>query len=178
MLNSFGPSSSRIFGPSLTASLQLKPQLAVQVGTTVTWRNYSSSYSAIDKQLRRTVYTYKFLSNLITIPALLRYTLTPVAKRLQLYALVELSLLVNTGRNTNITTYPDQTQYENSNRYSDLHGSLVGSLVVGPALRYSLTPCVALTAEFPINLIVGDSYGSFSDRLFYNLQVGVRYNFG
>jgi hypothetical protein len=141
MLNSFGPGSSRIFGPSLTASLQLKPQLAVQVGTTVTWRNYSSSYSAIDKQLRRTVYTYKSHSNFITIPALLRYTLTPVAKRLQLYALVELSLLVNTGRNTNITTYPDQTQHENSNRYSDLHGSLV----VGPALRYSLTPSLGGT---------------------------------
>jgi hypothetical protein len=174
LLNSFGRGSSRILGPSLTAGLQVNPKLAVQVGTTVTWRNYSSGYSYTDYQLQETVYTNESHSTFITIPALLRYTLTPAAKRLQVDALVGLSLLINSGRSTSTTTFPDQTHYESSGRYSALRGSLV----LGPALRYSITPRVALTAEVPVNLGVGSSYGSFSNRLFYNLQVGARYNFG
>ncbi|TVT38586.1 porin family protein [Hymenobacter setariae] len=175
MLNSFGSGSSRIFGPSLTAGLQLKPRLAVQVGTTVTWRNYSSSFITTDAQQRQTVYTNTSHSNFITVPALLRYTLTPAAaaKRLQVDALVGISLLINTSRSTSRTLYPDQTQYESSNRYSNLRSSLV----LGPALRYSLTPQVALTAEVPINLEVSSAYG-LRNSLFYNLQVGARYNFG
>jgi hypothetical protein len=90
LLNSFGRGSSRILGPSLTAGLQVNPKLAVQVGTTVTWRNYSSGYSYTDYQLQQTVYTSKSHSTFITIPALLRYTLTPAAKRLQVDALVGL----------------------------------------------------------------------------------------
>ena len=174
VLNSFGSGSSRILGPSLTAGLQLSPQLAVQIGATVTWRNYSTGYSYTDYQLQQTVYTNESRSKFITVPALLRYTLSPVAKRLQFDALVGLSFLVNTSRSTSTTLFPDQTQYESSTRYSNLHGSLV----LGPALRYSLTPRVALTAEVPVNLVIGNSYGSFSNRFFYNLQVGARYNFG
>lgn len=174
VLNSFGSGSSRILGPSLTAGLQLSPQLAVQIGATVTWRNYSTGYSYTDYQLQQTVYTNESRSKFITVPALLRYTLSPVAKRLQFDALVGLSFLVNTSRSTSTTLFPDQTQYESSTRYSNLRGSLV----LGPALRYSLTPKVALTAEVPVNLVIGNSYGSFSNRFFYNLQVGARYNFG
>lgn len=174
VLNSFGSGSSRILGPSLTAGLQLSPQLAVQIGATVTWRNYSTGYSYTDYQLQQTVYTNESRSKFITVPALLRYTLSPVAKRLQFDALVGLSFLVNTSRSTSTTLFPDQTQYESSTRYSNLRGSLV----LGPALRYSLTPRVALTAEVPVNLVIGNSYGSFSNRFFYNLQVGARYNFG
>jgi hypothetical protein len=51
-------------------------------------------------------------------------------------------------------------------------------LVLGPALRYSFTPRVALTAEVPVNLVLGNSSNSLRNRLFYNLQVGARYNFG
>ena len=174
VLNSFGSGSSRILGPSLTAGLQLSPQLAVQIGATVTWRNYSTGYSYTDYQLQQTVYTNESRSKFITVPALLRYTLSPVAKRLQFDALVGLSFLVNTSRSTSTTLFPDQTQYESSTRHSNLRGSLV----LGPALRYSLTPKVALTAEVPVNLVIGNSYGSFSNRFFYNLQVGARYNFG
>jgi hypothetical protein len=174
VLNSFGSGSSRILGPSLTAGLQLSPQLAVQIGATVTWRNYSTGYSYTDYQLQQTVYTNESRSKFITVPALLRYTLSPVTKRLQFDALVGLSFLVNTSRSTSTTLFPDQTQYESSTRYSNLRGSLV----LGPALRYSLTPKVALTAEVPVNLVIGNSYGSFSNRFFYNLQVGARYNFG
>ena len=174
VLNSFGSGSSRILGPSLTAGLQLSPQLAVQIGATVTWRNYSTGYSYTDYQLQQTVYTNESRSKFITVPVLLRYTLSPVAKRLQFDALVGLSFLVNTSRSTSTTLFPDQTQYESSTRYSNLRGSLV----LGPALRYSLTPKVALTAEVPVNLVIGNSYGSFSNRFFYNLQVGARYNFG
>jgi hypothetical protein len=174
VLNSFGSGSSRILGPSLTAGLQLSPQLAVQIGATVTWRNYSTGYSYTDYQLQQTVYTNESRSKFITVPALLRYTLSPVAKRLQFDALVGLSFLVNTSRSTSTTLFPDQTQYESSTRHSNLRGSLV----LGPALRYSLTPRVALTAEVPVNLVIGNSYGSFSNRFFYNLQVGARYNFG
>lgn len=174
MLNSFGANNSRIFGPSLTAGLQLKPQLAVQIGTTVTWSNYSTSFSATDNQQQLTVYNNKSHSSFTTVPVLLRYTLTPATKRLQFDALMGLSLLIFASRNTSITTYPNQTQYESSNRYSDLRSSLV----IGPALRYSLTPRVALTAEVPINLAIGSSYYAFSERFFYNLQVGARYNFG
>jgi hypothetical protein len=174
VLNSFGSGSSRILGPSLTAGLQLSLQLAVQIGATVTWRNYSTGYSYTDYQLQQTVYTNESRSKFITVPALLRYTLSPVTKRLQFDALVGLSFLVNTSRSTSTTLFPDQTQYESSTRYSNLRGSLV----LGPALRYSLTPKVALTAEVPVNLVIGNSYGSFSNRFFYNLQVGARYNFG
>lgn len=174
VLNSFGSGSSRILGPSLTAGLQLSPQLAVQIGATVTWRNYSTGYSYTDYQLQQTVYTNESRSKFITVPVLLRYTLSPVAKRLQFDALVGLSFLVNTSRSTSTTLFPDQTQYESSTRYSNLRGSLV----LGPVLRYSLTPKVALTAEVPVNLVIGNSYGSFSNRFFYNLQVGARYNFG
>jgi hypothetical protein len=175
VLNGFSSGDSRILGPSLTAGLQLKPRLAVQIGTTVTWRNYSSSFVYIDAQQGQTVYTNTSHSNFITVPALLRYTLTPAtaAKRLQVDALVGLSLLINTSRGTSNTLYPDQTQYESSNHYSNLRGSLV----LGPALRYSLTPRVALTAEVPINLVIGFP-GSLRKSLFYNLQVGARYNFG
>jgi hypothetical protein len=174
LLNSFGRGSSRVLGPSLTAGLQLNPKLAVQIGTTVTWHNYSFGYSSIDNQLQQTVYTNKSHSTFITIPALLRYTLTPVAKRLQFDALVGFSLLINSERGTSTTTFPDQTQYESSSRYSALRGSLV----LGPALRYSLTPRVALTAEVPVNLVLGNSSNSLRNSLFYNLQVGARYNFG
>jgi hypothetical protein len=175
MLNSFASGSSRLFGPSLTVGRQFKPRVALQVGTTVGWRNYSSGYSYTNAgQTLPTVRTFATRSTFITIPILLRRTLTPAVNRFQIDALVGLSLLVSTGRNTITTTYGDQTLYSSSNRNS----SFRGSLVAGPAVRYGLTPRVALAAEIPVNFVVGNSNGRFSDHFFYNFQVGARYNFG
>ena len=175
MLNGFSAGTSRLFGPSLTAGLQLNPRLAVQVGATFTWRTSSSSYAYVDSgQLLPTVYTNESRTKFITVPVLLRYTFTPAAKRIQLDALVGLSLLLATSQYTSSTTYNNQTQYADPYHYA----SFRGSLVLGPALRYALSSRVALTAEAPINLVLGNSYGSISNLLFYNLQVGARYSFG
>ncbi len=175
MLNSFSSGSSRIFGPSLTAGLQFRPRVALQAGLTVGWRNSSSSYSyRVDGQSLPTVYTSDSHSTLITVPVLLRYTLTPAVKRLQVDALMGLSFLVSAGRGTSTITYSDQTQYD----YPYSGTSFRGSLVAGPALRYGLTPRVALTAEVPVNFMIGDFGGRFIDKFFYNFQVGARYNFG
>jgi hypothetical protein len=175
MLNSFASGSSRLFGPSLTAGRQFKPRVALQVGVTVGWRNYSFGYSYVESgQSLPTVHTSDSHSTFITVPVLLRYTLTPSVKRFQVDALMGLSLLASNGRGTSTTTYSDQTQYN----YSYNNSSFRGSLVAGPALRYGLTPRVALTAEVPVNFVIGNSGGRFSDQFFYNFQVGARYNFG
>ncbi|TVT40615.1 PorT family protein [Hymenobacter setariae] len=175
LLSDFRSGSSRFPALSLTAGRQLKPRVALQTGVTVGWRSYSYGYSYVNSgQTIPTFYESGTRTTFITVPVLLRYTLSQSVNRLQVDALVGLSLIASINRGTSTVTYNNQTQYSDSYRNSGFRGTLVA----GPALRYGLTPRVALMAEIPVNFVIGDFGGRLSDQFFYNLQVGGRYNFG
>jgi hypothetical protein len=164
---------SHLAGPSLTAGLQLTPHVALQAGVSYQWQKETYSeiayYSApgnVTTYMSEHRYKYFF------IPVLLRYTFTPSAARFHLDALGGVTLLVTTQRDsyeTSPATIPQPNVYKSS--------SFDASLTLGPAIRYSLSPQVELTASSAASMIL-QNYGRFSNRLFLNTAIGVNYAFG
>lgn len=164
----------RLYGPALTAGLQLSSHLALQTGVAYTWQNITRSQSYNDPNLIvPVVEQVDFHSKYFTIPVLLRYTFAPAAERLHVDALAGVTLAHRRYRNSASSTYsaaPYSYAY---------HGSLTrASVTLGPAVRYTLVPNVELTANALVSAIVGDTYYRFSDRLFLNVLVGAQYSFG
>jgi hypothetical protein len=163
----------RLVGPSLTAGLQLTPHVAVQAGVSYQWKKdaYSQTFY-YPAPGNVTTYTSEHHSKYFFIPVLLRYTFAPSAERFHVDALGGVTLLATTERSSYeslpaTTTQP--AEYKNSN--------FDASLTLGPAVRYTLSPQVELTASSVASVIL-QNYGRFSDRLFLNTAIGVNYIFG
>lgn len=165
-----------LLGPSLTAGVQLAPRLAVQVSGAYHWQQksymspsyyYGSGGSTIGGGTD--TYSYKYL----TVPLLLRYTLTEPAARLHIDGLAGLTVLYG---HFNYTSTDPVSSYYYPNDYSS--SSTKANATLGPAIRYTLSPSVELTANGLVSAVLGDTYYRFSDRLFLNALVGVQYTFG
>jgi hypothetical protein len=172
-----GGAAPRLYGPALTAGLQLTPHLALQTGVAYFWQNDNRSQGYFDPNLPSPVVDeIDYHAKYFTIPVLLRYTFTPSAERFHVDALAGLTLVHNSYRNRFTRTSPSP-----SDSYSQVYnGSATrASVTLGPAARYTLAPNVELTANALVSATLGDAYSyRFSDRLFLNVLVGVQYSFG
>ena len=162
----------RLVGPSLTAGVSLSPRVAVQASAAYHWQSHSngSSYNSggiIYYDDYSTSYKY------FTVPVLLRYTFTPNPERFRFDGLVGVTVLYSRYHYTSTSTYSG-TPYSSEST----SGSTRANITLGPAVRYAAGSNVELTANGLVSAIVGDSYRSFSDRLFLNVLVGAQYSFG
>jgi hypothetical protein len=163
-----------LVGPSLTAGMQLAPRLAVQVSAAYHWQHdtytypYYSSGTGTPINTVSTDYHYKY----ITVPVLLRYTFTEPAASFHFDGLAGITVLHGAFKYTSSGSYPG-TFPEN---YSS--SSTKANFTLGPAVRYTLSPQVELTANGLVSAVLGDTYYRFSDRLFLNVLVGAHYTFG
>ena len=165
-----------LLGPSLTAGMQLAPRLAVQVSAAYQWQHKSYTYpdymygSGTIATNVTADYRYKYF----TVPVLLRYTFTEPAARFHFDGLAGITLLHGTFNST-VTGSPSSYNYYPTDYSSS---STKANLTLGPAVRYSVTPNVELTANGLVSTVLGDTYYRFSDRLFLNILVGAHYTFG
>lgn len=169
-----GGIAPRLYGPALTAGLELTPHLALQAGVAYFWQNDNLSLIYNDpNQLTPVVEQIDYHTKYFTIPVLLRYTFAPAAERLHVDALAGVTLAHSSYRNSSSSTslsYPYSYEYTGSTTRANV--------TLGPAVRYTLVPNVELTANALVSATVGDTYYRFSDRLFLNVLVGVQYSFG
>jgi len=169
-----GGTAPKLYGPALTAGLQLTPHLALQAGVAYFWQNDSRSESYVDpNQSTPLVTQLDYHAKHFTIPVLLRYTFAPSAERFHVDALAGLTLVHNSYRNRAFSNSP-------SNSYDYKYDSSItrASVTLGPAVRYTLAPNVELTANALVSAALGDTYYRFNDRLFLNVLVGAQYSFG
>jgi hypothetical protein len=155
----------RLFGPSLTAGLALSPRLAVQLGASYHGKTEAiPSYSSGPRPIADT-YHYYYL----VMPALLRYTFTSPNSPWHFDGLGGVTIVHAASKYTR----------NDSLSYLNFKGSATRTnITVGPAMRYAFLPNVEFTANAMLSAIVGDSYRTFSDRLFLNVLVGAQYSFG
>jgi hypothetical protein len=163
----------RIYGPSLTAGVNLAPRLALQASVAYQWQNYSGG-SAYNSGAGISYESYSSRSKHFTIPVLLRYTLTPSPKPFQFDGLAGLTVLHSSYHYASTST--SSAGYINT--YENNGGVTKASVTLGPAVRYAVSPKVELTANGLVSAVIGDTYYRFSDRLFLNVLVGAQYSFG
>jgi hypothetical protein len=162
----------RLYGPSLTAGVNLAPRLALQASVAYQWQNLSggSSYNSgagisSESYLSRTKY--------FTIPVLLRYTLTPTPGSFQFDGLAGITVLHSSYHYEYTSTSTGYPYHDEANG-----GRTRASVTLGPAVRYVVSPKVELTANGLVSAVIGDTYYRFSDRLFLNVLLGAQYSFG
>jgi hypothetical protein len=155
----------RLFGPSLTAGLALNPRLAVQLGASYHGKTESISSYSSGPGPRADTFHYYYL----VMPVLLRYTFTSPNSPWHLDGLAGATIVHAASKYTR----------NDSLSYLDFKSSATrANLTLGPALRYAFLPNVEFTANALLSAVVGDSYRTFSDRLFLNVLVGAQYSFG
>jgi hypothetical protein len=158
-------SPERIVGPSLTAGLALNPRLAVQLGASYHGKTESvPSYSSGPGPKNDTSHYYY-----LVMPALLRYTFTSPDSPWHLDGL---------GGVTIVHAASKYTRNDSLNYIAFRSSATRANLTLGPALRYAFLPNVEFTANALLSAVVGNSYRTFSDRLFLNVLVGAQYSFG
>gem|GEM_PF-1523441 len=168
----FRPSSysplPALVGPSLTFGRQFSPRLGAQIGASYAWRTTGIPFEGVYSY-------YKVRNRVLSIPLLLRYSFLPATDRFHVDALGGVTLQrakssYDFSFSTTGTPYPYGISGESvSTKYY---------LTLGPAVRYSLTPQLELSATPLVNMFLGDNYGTFRRRLLWNGLVGVNYTFG
>jgi hypothetical protein len=165
--------SENDLGPALTVGYQLSPRWAIQSGVSWAWHNSSffSDYRNSNSPYERV--TYDLHTDKFVIPLLARYTFTDPASPLHVDALLGASWLYTTGRTA--ITYSQATS-----SYTDTFkgNSTSFSASIGPSVRYTLGAHVDLVATSIMQVALTNRYGSFTDRLSLNTQVGVQYSLG
>jgi hypothetical protein len=166
----------KLLGPSLTAGLQLAPRLAVQVSAAYHWDSQSttsSSYYYGSGGGTVGGYTSYAYYKYLTVPVLLRYTLTEPVGRFHVDGLAGVTVLRSYFNF--ISNDPLSSYYYYPNNYSSSRTKANATL--GPALRYTLSPNLDVTANGLVSAVLGGTYTHFSDRLFLNVLVGAHYIF-
>ncbi len=143
----------------------MSPRLAVQLGASYHGRTEAiASYSSGPGPSIDSYHYYH-----LVMPALLRYTFTSPTSPWHLDGLAGVTIVHAASKYTR----------NDSINYVAFKGSDTRTnLTVGPALRYAFLPNVEFTANALLSAIVGNSYRTFSDRLFLNVLVGAQYSFG
>ena len=168
----FHTGGSSLTGPGLTAGMQLAPRLALQVSPAVAWKRYRNTF---DLGSSTEYFSYDDKVTLYSVPVLLRYTFTPGAGPLHFDVLggatVQFSHLRGSFTRTQNSQIVDYKSYRNTRTNVNL--------TLGPAVRYSLSPALELTATPLVNFVLNPGYHlDFGDRLTSNFLLGVNYKFG
>jgi hypothetical protein len=154
----------RVFGPSVTAGLELNPRLAVQLGAS--YHRKTESIFSYSSSTGQGIDTYRYYY--LVMPVLLRYTFTSPSSPWHFDGLAGATLVHVASKYTS-TINGGRVEYNGSDTRTNL--------TLGPALRYAFLPNVEFTANALMSAIVGNSYGPFSDHLFLNVLVGAQYSF-
>jgi hypothetical protein len=166
---------SRLVGPSLTVGVQVASCVALQTAATYQWK--SESYTSpictyggdyIGGETSSSRYRY------ITVPVLLRYTVTPAARHFLFDGLAGITIRHSTHQQSYANPYSSAPfAYEINDRRTTV------AITLGPAVRYAPSSNVESTANGLVSTAVGSSYSShFGDRFFLNVLVGAQYLFG
>lgn len=115
--------------------------------------------------------TYRF--SYLTVPVLLRYTVTAPAERFH-FDLLGGGTLVHARSGSTYEYGAGATSPAEQPVNSDTRVNVT----LGPSVRAALSPHLELTASGLVSAIVGESYYRFSDRLFLNTSLGMNYTFG
>lgn len=169
--------SPAIFGPALTAGLQLGPRFGLQLGAGYgqQHQSYSSYYSSGGSASTPDAYTDEFTTKVFTVPLLARLTFTAPAARFRADALAGFTL-VHSGTRSTYTSFSGGQVIDNFQNNSNRNSV---SFSLGPAVRYALTPRIELAVSAVASAALnGSYYGSFNDRLFLNTLAGGHYTFG
>lgn len=146
-----------VVGPALTAGTQLTPRLALQLsaGYGLKHATYADAYSTSGGLVTVASESY---SHSLALPLLLRATLTNPASRWHLDALAGPSVVFLFAHETYAQTSQGQaTQRDTDNSF---HAGV--SLLLGPGVRYTLTPKLELTANVLGSLAISTSYWQYN----------------
>jgi hypothetical protein len=178
-LNGFSQNS---LAPMLTAGLQVRPRLAVQLGATYRQDTRRSTFAGQRPdnagQLQPGNYSSVSRARFVSVPLVARYTLTAnLAQPFQVDLLGGATLLQNWYDYKEEFT-STTTQTITPNTFDNSSTSTEGFLSLGPSARYRLAPQLDLTGDFLFNYgLQNFGRGSVLDHLSANLMLGVRYHF-
>jgi hypothetical protein len=157
-----------LFGPALTAGLQLTPHVALQTGVSYQWkREFYSEFSPNSDY--HSDYHLKYL----WVPILLRYTFAPSAERFH-FDVLGGAMLLRASIKGSYGVFPASPGSDGDYNTA----TTKANLTLGPAVRYTVSPHLELSANGLVNVGLGDTYYSFSNRLFSNVSAGIQYTFG
>lgn len=163
----------RLVGPSVTAGIQFSPRLSSQAG--VAYYRKSETYPLyFYGQGTAGGYTLTNLYQYFSAPVLLRYRLNSTAKRFHIDGLAGATVLFGLYQHSSAGT---PSPYYFPINYDYQTDTTKICLTLGPAVRYTLSSHVELTADGLISAELGH-VSSFSNRLFLNVLLGIRYTFG
>lgn len=166
--------SPRKFAPTLSASMQITPRLALQAAASYHWRQRKSYFGSYyyDNELYSDV-VFTDYDRLLAVPVLARYTVTPLASRFHGDILGGVTGLFSFGHYTETST--TQTQGTQTTT-RDSYKSFTGLLSLGLSLRYALTPQVEVVGDALLNTAWNTKpftrYSSFPT----SYTLGVRYH--
>jgi hypothetical protein len=169
--------SPRRVAPTLTASLQVAPRLALQVGGEYYWRqskSYFGSYFNLATNERHTEVVFTDYDRLLAVPVLARYTVTPLASKFHADVLGGATGLFYFGHYTETSTTQSQGTHTETR---DSYNNFTGLLSLGLGLRYALTPQVEAVGDALVNTAWNTSPFSRYSRFPASYTLGVRYHF-
>lgn len=178
-LNGFNTNS---FAPVLTAGVQLRTRLALQVGVSYRQQTRSSVFAGqlpdARGQLQPGSWASTNRNRSVGIPVLVRYTIAPhLQERFQVDLLGGVTLVRNSSRYEEAFTY-DQTQATVPGDFANANASTDAYLSLGPSARYRVVPHVDLTGDAVFNYWLGGQGTAYPfNNLSANLALGVRYRF-
>lgn len=169
--------SPRRVAPTLTASLQVAPRLALQVGGSYYWqqsKSYFGSYFNVSTNEEHTEVVFTDYNRLLAVPLLARYTVTPLTSKFHADVLGGATGLFYFGHYTETSTTQSQgTQTETRDSYNNF----TGLLSLGLGLRYALTPQVEVVGDALVNTAWNTNPFSRYSRFPASYILGVRYHF-
>lgn len=168
--SSYSPDPALI-GPAFTFGMQFSPRLGAQISASYAWRTTGNPDADVFSY-------YKVRSRALSIPVLLRYSFLPATDRFHVDALGGVTLQRYNYSYDYLFAFPGTVGTPYANRISNESAYTQNYLTLGPAVRYSLTPQLELSATPLVNMYLGDYHGSFRNRLLWNALVGVNYTFG
>ncbi|RZK30824.1 MAG: PorT family protein [Hymenobacter sp.] len=170
----FYSSGPNMVGPALTLGMRLTHRWDAQIGVAYCWRTKDDTYFR-DTQSGTSYFSrLRTRTQAFTVPLLFRYSFIPNPGRFHVDALGGITLL-------HTTTSYDSSLYDSQLTIAANSGqenSISTSLTLGPALRYSLAPKVELSVAPLASVALNKNYGDLTNRLFWNLQVGINYAIG
>ncbi|MFD1468913.1 outer membrane beta-barrel protein [Hymenobacter caeli] len=170
--------------PVLTAGVQLRSRLALQIGVGYRQRTDQSSFSGggyLDDsgQSQPSSSTSSYYQRRLRVPVLVRYGVTRGGQgRFQVDMLGGLTLERYWNGYDYVVTNENTKAVVQNDFY---HGAANGLyFTLGPSVRYRVGPHLDLTGDAVINCLLQRNtapYYTFSDRLSGNLALGIRYRF-
>lgn len=151
--------------PALTLGWQFTSHVSAQLGAAYRWQTQDDNAST---------YTARTRTRSLTLPVLLRYAFLPASSPFHLDALGGLTIRHYTTSYNEAFSSSSGTPRTDSGDY----GFTNANLTLGPALRYSLTRQIELSAMPLVNIAIGQNYPAFRNRLFWNAQASLNYLFG